>query len=140
MRRLASIVLMLASVSGCAATGATRDVARLTDSTGLASYFASRYEGHATASGARYEEARLTAAHRTLPVGTRVRVTNVENGRSVVVTVIDRGPFKSGRVIDVSKRAASDLGFLRQGTTRVRLEVLGGRQGAGETGADSAER
>jgi rare lipoprotein A len=68
----------------------------------------------------------LTAAHRTLPFGTRVRVTNLENGRSVVVTITDRGPFRKGRVIDVSRRAAGKLGFLREGTTRVRVEVVSG--------------
>ena len=70
-----------------------------------------------------YEKA-LTAAHRTLPFGTHVQVTNLSNGRSVVVTITDRGPFARGRVIDVSRRAARKLAFLRDGTTRVRLEVV----------------
>ncbi len=124
MRPFALLLLLLAGVAGCATTGLTPGMARRTDDTGVASYFASRYDGHPTASGERYNERRLTAAHRTLPFGTRVRVTNAANGRSVVVTIIDRGPFKRGRVIDVSKRAASELGFVREGTARVRLEVL----------------
>ena len=66
----------------------------------------------------------MTAAHRTLPFGTRVRVTNLTNGRSVVVTITDRGPFAPGRIIDVSKRAARNLDFVRAGTARVRIRVL----------------
>ena len=67
---------------------------------------------------------KLSAAHRTLPFGTRVRVTNLENGRSVVLRITDRGPFRRGRVIDVSKKAAQRLGFLREGTAEVRVEVV----------------
>lgn len=78
-----------------------------------------------TASGERYDETTLTAAHRTLPFGTHVRVTNLGNGRSVVVTIVDRGPFARGRVIDVSRLAARKLGFLRNGTAKVSLEILG---------------
>lgn len=104
--------------------GVTPQPLRPCHDSGLASYLASRFDGHPTASGERYDERRLTAAHRSLPFGTRVRVTNTRNDRSVVVTIIDRGPFKRGRVIDVSKRAASDLGFLREGVVPVRIEVL----------------
>jgi rare lipoprotein A len=64
------------------------------------------------------------AAHRTLPFGTRVQVTNLGNGRSVIVTIVDRGPFAKGRIIDLSRRAARKLDFVRDGTARVRLEVL----------------
>ncbi|MDH3596518.1 MAG: septal ring lytic transglycosylase RlpA family protein, partial [Rhodospirillales bacterium] len=67
----------------------------------------------------------LTAAHKTLPFGTRVRVTNLANRRSVVLTVNDRGPFVAGRIVDVSKRAAQALGFERQGKAKVSLQVLG---------------
>ena len=90
----------------------------------IASYYASRFHGRSTASGNPYDENELTAAHRTLPFGTRVRVTNLMNARSVVVMVTDRGPFAAGRVIDVSRRAARQLGFLRRGLARVRLEPL----------------
>ena len=131
MRPFALILLLLAGAAGCATIGPAHGVARLTDDLGLASYFASRYNGLPTASGERYNERRLTAAHRTLPFGTRVRVTNVANRHSVVVTIIDRGPFKRGRVIDVSRRAANELGFVREGTARVRLEVLAGDDSAG---------
>ena len=91
---------------------------------GFASYYDSRLHGGRTASGERYDEKALTAAHRTLPFGTKVEVTNLSNGRHVVVTITDRGPFMRGRVIDVSRRAARKLDFLRDGTTRVRIEVV----------------
>ena len=93
-------------------------------SVGRASYYAHRFDGHRTASGRVYDENELTAAHRTLPFGSTVRVTNLANQRSVVVTVTDRGPFVRNRVIDLSRRAASQLGFLRKGITNVRLELL----------------
>jgi peptidoglycan lytic transglycosylase len=91
---------------------------------GYASFYASRFHGGRTASGERYDERLLTAAHRSLPFGTRVQVTNLGNGRSVVVTITDRGPFARGRIIDVSRRAARRLDFVRDGTARVKLEVL----------------
>jgi rare lipoprotein A len=94
---------------------------------GVASYVGSTYEGQPTASGPAFDGHAMVAAHRTLPFGTRVRVTNLSNDRSVVVTIVDRGPFRKGRVIDVSRRAARELGFEHAGTTRVRLEVLADR-------------
>ncbi|MBN2170148.1 MAG: septal ring lytic transglycosylase RlpA family protein [Candidatus Krumholzibacteriota bacterium] len=94
--------------------------------TGIASYYAHKYHGRRTASGEIFDMHALTAAHRSLPFGTRVRVTNLANGRSLVLRINDRGPFVRGRIIDVSLRAARDLGFFVQGTTRVRLEVLRG--------------
>ncbi|MFQ5973820.1 MAG: septal ring lytic transglycosylase RlpA family protein [Alphaproteobacteria bacterium] len=92
---------------------------------GIASWYGPRYHGRTTASGERFDMTRHTAAHRTLPFGTRVRVTNLENGHSVVVTINDRGPFVKGRIIDVSKHAAEHLGFRRQGTAHVRVRVGG---------------
>ncbi|MEP7027747.1 MAG: septal ring lytic transglycosylase RlpA family protein [Candidatus Eisenbacteria bacterium] len=91
---------------------------------GEASYYGREFEGRRTASGERYRAGELTAAHRTLPFGTRVRVTNLGNGRSVEVVVNDRGPHRRGRVIDVSRRAAERLGMVREGVARVRVEVL----------------
>ena len=79
--------------------------------------------GSGTANGGKWNAEGLTAAHRTLPFGTKVRVTNTSNGHSVIVTINDRGPFVQGRVIDVSPAAARELGF--SGITRVTLEVLG---------------
>lgn len=90
---------------------------------GHASWYALRSR---TASGEMMNPNAMTAAHRTLPFGTRVRVENLRNGRSVVVRINDRGPFVRGRVIDLSRAAASQLGFLKAGTTRVRITTLGG--------------
>ena len=97
---------------------------------GLASYYANSLDGRLTASGARFDNDSLVAAHPTYPFGTRVRVTNVGNGRSVTVRIIDRGPAQSvradGVIIDVSRAAAAALGFVDAGRARVRLEVVGG--------------
>lgn len=92
--------------------------------TGSASYYASSLAGRRTASGERYDPRELVAAHRKLPFGTVLRVTNVKDGRSVEVRVIDRGPFARGRVLDVSRRAADALGMIRKGHVPVRIEVL----------------
>ena len=92
--------------------------------TGRASYYGEQFRGRRTASGERFDPDGLTAAHRTLPFGTRLRVTNLANGRSVVVRVSDRGPFHRSRVIDLSKGAARRIGMIRSGTARVRIERL----------------
>jgi rare lipoprotein A len=89
---------------------------------GMASYYS---EGQQTASGARFNPDGLTAAHRSLPFGTRVRVTNQSNGQSVIVTINDRGPFVGGRVIDLSRGAARAINMTGAGVARVSLEVLG---------------
>jgi rare lipoprotein A len=91
-------------------------------STGIASYY---WQGTRTASGARFNPGGLTAAHRSLPFGTRVRVTNLSNGRSVTVTINDRGPFIKGRVIDLSRGAASVIGMTGSGIARVSYSVVG---------------
>lgn len=82
------------------------------------------FHGRMTASGEIFDAYGLTAAHRSLPFGTRVRVTNLNNGRNVVVRITDRGPFVGGRVIDLSQGAASRIGMISTGTAPVRLEVL----------------
>ena len=95
---------------------------------GLASYYGPGFDGKRTASGTTFDQNEMLAAHPTYPFGTVVRVTNLANKRQVVVRVVDRGPAKGPRaegvVIDVSAGAAKDLGFIRKGRTRVRLEVL----------------
>ena len=123
---LSALMLTLALLAGCATTGARPGATGRGAEVGYASYYASRYDGRPTASGETYDERGLTAAHRTLPFGARVRVTNLANGRSVVVTITDRGPFRRDRVIDVSKRAARELGFEREGAVRVRVEIVSG--------------
>lgn len=92
--------------------------------TGLASWYGPGFYGRPTASGTTYTGADLTAAHRALPLGTKVRVTNLENGRRVVVVVDDRGPYIGGRVIDLSAAAAERLDMVRDGVVRVRVEVV----------------
>ena len=92
---------------------------------GLASYYRNADDGGLrTASGEPFDERALTAAHPTLPFGTRVRVTNVRSGRSVTVRINDRGPFVTGRVIDVSEAAAQQLGMVGRGVTKVKLDVV----------------
>jgi rare lipoprotein A len=91
---------------------------------GTASYYGGKLRGHRTASGERFNQDALTAAHKTLPMGTRVRVTNLRSGESVEVKINDRGPYTRGRIIDLSKGAARRLGMLRSGTAQVRVEVL----------------
>jgi rare lipoprotein A len=91
---------------------------------GTASYYADRFNGQRTASGARFDKNGLTAAHRTLSFGTRVMVTNKANGRSVEVTINDRGPYARDRMIDLSKSAAKEIGILGRGTARVELQVV----------------
>ncbi len=86
------------------------------------SYYGRELAGRKTASGERFNPGGLTAAHRTLPFGTKLKLTNVKNGRSVVVRVNDRGPFVRGRMLDVSHGAASALGFVGQGTARLKVE------------------
>jgi rare lipoprotein A len=89
---------------------------------GVASWYGEPFHGQLTANGERYDMHAYTAAHRLYPFGTRLRVTNLENGRSVIVRVNDRGPFVRGRIIDLSLAAATDLGMVPDGTARVRLD------------------
>ena len=128
--RLALLLFLVGVVPSCAASRPSAappgEVRLAFQEEGYASYYGAEHHGKRTASGERFDAGRLTAAHRTLPFGTRILVTNLDNGRRVVVTVTDRGPYRRQRVIDVSKRAAKDLGFLRAGTARVRLEVISG--------------
>ncbi len=91
---------------------------------GTASYYGRELAGNRTASGERFNPNGFTAAHRTLPLGTRLRVTNVANGRSVIVRVNDRGPFVGKRLIDVSLGAAQEIQMIRSGTAQVRLELV----------------
>ncbi|PIW28605.1 MAG: septal ring lytic transglycosylase RlpA family protein [Rhodospirillales bacterium CG15_BIG_FIL_POST_REV_8_21_14_020_66_15] len=100
------------------------------DETGIASWYGDDFHGKNTANGESYDMNDLTAAHRTLPMPSFVRVVNLENGRSVVLRINDRGPFAKGRIIDVSRRAAQLLGFRDKGTARVRVQVMAERSQA----------
>jgi rare lipoprotein A len=99
---------------------------------GIASYYHDSLHGNKTASGQIYNKNKMSAAHKSLPLGSKVRVTDVRTGKSIVVKVNDRGPFVKGRIIDLSRRAAAELGLLKKGVTPVKVEVLSvpGRRGA----------
>jgi rare lipoprotein A len=92
--------------------------------TGIAACYSRRLRGHRTSSGVRYNPARMTAAHPSLPLGTRVQVTNLENGRSVIVLVDDRLSAHAGIIMDISRRACEQLKFPRGGEAKVKLQVL----------------
>ena len=104
---------------------------------GLASWYGGKFQGRRTASGEVFDTRRFTAAHKSLPFGTLVLVTNLDNGRSITVRINDRGPFVVGRVIDLTLAAAAAIGLAGKGVAPVRLEVLppGGRPGAGAAAA-----
>jgi rare lipoprotein A len=93
--------------------------------TGEASWYGAYHHGKRTASGTVFDQTKLTAAHRSLPFGTRLRVTNLSNGRTVEVEVTDRGPYAGNRIIDLSRAAAQALGMIESGTATVRLEADG---------------
>ncbi|MFQ5581719.1 MAG: septal ring lytic transglycosylase RlpA family protein [Mariprofundaceae bacterium] len=97
------------------------------DRTGIASWYGRDFHGKKTANGERYDMHALSAAHKTLPLPTLMRVTNLENGRSVIVRVNDRGPFVKNRLIDLSYAAARSLGYVDKGTARVRVQALASR-------------
>ena len=99
--------------------------------TGLAAVYTDLLDGHVTASGQRYDKTQLTAAHKTLPYGTKVKVTNLRDNRSVVLTINDRGPVQAGRILDVSAAAADRLGFSSKVMREVTLEIV--EVGSGKT-------
>ena len=96
---------------------------------GQGSYYADKFAGRATASGVPYRPGQMTAAHNTLPFGTRIKVTNVRNGKSVKVTVNDRGPHVKGRIVDVSRKAANKLDLVDAGVVPVQLKVIKAARG-----------
>ena len=134
LRRAAVVVALVglvACLSGCAsrAPGSPGTRTRALETReGLASYYGREFHGRVTASGTRFDMNAMVAAHPSYPFGTRLRVTNLANGRSATVHIVDRGPaphlLSDGLIIDVSRRAAEVLGFIQRGRTRVRLEVL----------------
>ena len=91
---------------------------------GTASWYGPRFHGKKTASGEIYDQNKLTAAHKTVPLGSKARVTNLDNGNTVEVEINDRGPFIEGRIIDLSRAAARALGFVESGTAPVRVELI----------------
>ncbi len=111
-------LLLVGLLGGCASSAAFTE-------TGKASYYADKFAGRRTASGSVYRPGQLTAAHNTLPFGTKVRVTNPRNHRSVKVVVTDRGPHVKGRIIDLSKKAARKIDIIDAGVAPVELKVIG---------------
>ena len=118
------LVLLLASCHGSRNVGTGGKARRGAVQTGLGSYYASKFNGRATASGSIYKPGGMTAAHNTLPFGTLIRVTNTRNARSVEVTVTDRGPHTRGYIVDVSRRAAVQLDIIEAGVVPVEVTVV----------------
>jgi len=118
------LALSSASLSGNAAKKQTANATSLLAERGIAAFYGRSMEGHKTACGSTYVASELTTAHRTLPCGTKVRITNTKNGKSVEATVNDRGPTSRKRIVDVSRGVAEQLDFVKQGTTTVEVEVV----------------
>ena len=91
---------------------------------GIASYYGKKFHKKLTANGETFNMYRVSAAHKSYPLGTKVRVTNLENGKSIKLVINDRGPFVRGRIIDLSYKAARKLDFVNQGTVKVRIDVI----------------
>ena len=115
------LATLFALLAGCVSQGIDSQGYR---AEGKASYYGARHHGKKTASGERFDQHGLTAAHRSLPFGSRVLVTNLRNEKSVVVRINDRGPYARGRIIDLSQQAAERLDMLRAGVVPVRVEQL----------------
>jgi len=118
---LTAAVILVAASLGCATTGPL--AGGRSEEVGLASYYGREHDGRRTASGEMFDMNEMTAAHRTLPFGTRVRVTDLANGRQVTVRINDRGPFRRGRIVDLSYAAARKLGIVGRGVAKVRVAV-----------------
>jgi rare lipoprotein A len=116
---------MALAISGCS-SAPSKDVGENTGytQTGKASFYADKFQSRKTASGERFDQSAYTAAHKKLPFGTRVRVTNIENGKSVIVRINDRGPFVRGRIIDLSRSAFNRIGNTRDGVIKVKIVVV----------------
>ena len=115
------IVIIVAALASALAFAQSKPAA---SDTGVCSYYSRHHDGHITASGKKFSSNALTAAHRTYPMGTKLKLTNTSNDRSVHVVVNDRGPFVKGREFSVTRRAARELGFIKQGVANVRIEQV----------------
>ena len=122
MKRLLGLLALFSLLAGCASGGLVNPNGY--DETGTASYYGAKHHGKKTASGEPFNQNALTAAHRQLPFGTKVKVTNLDNDKSVVVRINDRGPHTRGRLIDLSRKAAEQLGMITSGTARVRVQAM----------------
>ena len=117
--RLYFLFAALALLSACSSQRTSQDAGV----SGQASWYGAKHHGRKTASGERFNQNALTAAHRTLPFGTQVKVTNTLNNKSVTVRINDRGPYSKGRIIDLSRAAAVKIDMIKQGVAPVRLQV-----------------
>lgn len=132
MKRILFVLILLMQAQGFLHAQSAADSIRsknkkmplLLVDTGVASYYHSKFQGRITASGDLYDQEKLTAAHNRLPLGTRIKVTNLRNKRTVIVTVNDRLHHRNQRLVDLSRAAAAKLGYIGRGITRVRVEVL----------------
>ena len=143
MRKLLSMIFIAGILAGCA----TGPKVRYTDSMfepvpaaeeyGVASFYTAGWFGigERTADGKRFHQYEMTCAHKTLPIGTFVRVTNLKNGRQTIAKITDRGPYVNGRIVDLSKTGAKQIGILDSGLAQVKLEVLVLRQTRAATAA-----
>lgn len=129
LRRLMPVVVItgvlgITPIPGAAQSESSENIRVAQSASGPASWYGGKFHGRRTANGERFNKNALTAAHRTLPFGTRVRVTNQRNGRSVIVRINDRGPFVGNRVIDLSRAAAEAVGMVRAGVAPVQIDIL----------------
>lgn len=125
MWRWLGLCAVIGLLAGCAGFGRDTPIdAKGYNAVGGASYYGSKHQGRRTASGEPFDQNALTAAHRQLPFGTRLLVTNLDNQKTVIVRVNDRGPHTRSRIIDLSRQAAQQLGMLGSGTANVRLQTL----------------
>ncbi|MCC5878573.1 MAG: septal ring lytic transglycosylase RlpA family protein [Idiomarina sp.] len=122
--RIISVLVCAFLISACASTPPPNLQQVGFTETGVASYYAMKYQFRKTASGERFNQSANTAAHKTLPFNSRVRVTNLANGKSTIVRINDRGPFIEGRIIDLSRSAFSDIAEISAGVARVKIEVI----------------
>jgi len=122
LKSVAVLTCLTLLLSGCASQGQVDPQGYRAE--GQASYYGARHHGNKTASGERFDQNALTAAHRSLPFGSQVQVTNLRNNKIVVVRINDRGPYAKQRIIDLSQKAAEQLGMLRDGVVPVRIEQL----------------
>src|SRR5690554_950680 len=120
------LLLCMAILAGCSSAPLSGNTGKWAGhkEAGQASYYADKFQNRKTASGEPYKAGRKSAAHRTLPFGSQVKVTNVRNGKSVVVRINDRGPFVRGRIIDLSRSAFASIGNTADGLLKVRIEVV----------------
>jgi rare lipoprotein A len=135
IRTIAALAGAVALLAGCSSAPKPKTVTAGYSERGIASWYGGKFHGRATASGEIYDMHEMTAAHKTLPLGSVVDVKNLDNGRKVRVKVNDRGPFVKGRIIDLSFAAAQEIGMVGPGTAHVRLEVVSTPASGGDAAA-----